>query len=198
MAWHQRIQQALLPREDDPFVRLLKERVAAGSQIVRAMYVHADPAEYVVTLERNQELSRLRVPHSESFTRWSLAQAIPMVDANNEGARFGRLLAERLVELTAEVGQGYFESVLITALRDWEPPRTWARLDRQVRVSAPTPGAACTRARATIDRVLSGTAADLGALGYSAREVAEILDSALWVFTGELFHLGPAGGLTPT
>ncbi|HEX8823308.1 MAG TPA: hypothetical protein VF794_25505 [Archangium sp.] len=183
--WQEFVHQSLKGATDEPHVRLLRERVRSGSNVVR---VHLDDSgrqpEYRVLLSLHRQLSEMRVPHSDSFTRWSLETGTRLADPDEEARRFALLLRERFEPLEQELGREYFDSLLGEQLRGLGPPRARARLDGGRLVYHPYSGVADGRARRKdlerIESVLASLARELGSsLKYSEQEVAELLDAAL-------------------
>jgi hypothetical protein len=184
--WQEFVHQSLKAATDDPHVRLLRERLGSGSSVVR---VHLDDSgrqpEYRVLLSLHRELSEMRVPHSESFTRWSLETRTRLASPEEEARRFALLLRERFEPLEQELGRGPFGALLLEMLRTLAPPRTRTRLD-DVFVEHPYSGVgvpdgrAMRRAQESLESVLTSLARNLGSsLKYSEQEVAEVLDAAI-------------------
>ncbi len=178
--WQHFIHQTLQGAPDDPYVRLLREKLRTGSSVVRMHFedTGGGPA-YVVLLSLHRQLSEMRVPHSESFTRWSLESGTRMASAEEEAKRFALLLRERFAPVEEELGREAFESVLLEELRMLAPPLTQGQLGSR-RVLDLSEGRARGKARAAIDAVLTSLARELGAsLKYDESQVARILDEAL-------------------
>jgi hypothetical protein len=191
--WQEFVHQSLKGAADDPHVRLLRERLRSGSSVVR---VHLDDSgrqpEYRVLLSQHRQLSEMRVPHSDSFTRWSLETGTRLATSEEEARRFARVLRERLESLEQELGRDYFESVFREQLRSLGPPRALARLDGGRLVYQPYSGVMDGRARRKalerIESVLSSLARDLGSsLKYGEQEAAELLDAVLERYVSERY-----------
>lgn len=183
--WQEFVHQSLKGATDDPHVRVLRERLRSGSSVVR---VHLDDTgrqpEYRVLLSLHRQLSEMRVPHSDSFTRWSLETGTRLADAEEESRRFALLLRERFEPVEQELGREDFDSLVREELRSLGPPRALARLDGggpvQPLHSDVADGRARRQARERIESVLSSLARDLGSsLKYREDEVAELLDTAI-------------------
>ncbi len=189
-AWATFIKRAIEGEPDDPFVTLLRRRVASGYRIVR-VHFEATPkgAEYRLLLERLRELSEMRVPHSPSFTRWSLGTGTRMASVEEEEARFALLAKERFAPLTEELSPSYADAIFVERALSLAPPRTSTML-AQMRVKATSPNREQIRASRRMDVFLASLAADLGsAFRYGEAEVASILDGALERFAREHFSL---------
>lgn len=191
--WQEFIHQSLKGAADDPHVRLLRERLRSGSSVVR---VHLEDSrrqpEYRVLLSLHRQLSEMRVPHSDSFTHWSLETGTRLATAEEEARRCALLLRERFEPVEQELGRDYFESLLREQLRSLGPPRALTRLDGGNLVHHPFTGVADGRARRKaqerIQSVLSSLARDLGSsLKYGEDEVAQLLDAALERYLAERY-----------
>ncbi|HEY3357749.1 MAG TPA: hypothetical protein VGQ83_31140 [Polyangia bacterium] len=194
-SWEAFVAGALEPEPDDPFVRLLRERIDAGYKIRRINLLGGGrespegPPEYLAILEYRQQLSEMRVPHSDSFTRWSLQRGARLESTQEEERRFALLLAEKLAPLEAEVGRGYFSSILVESLQRLGPPRTMGILANQHAYAAAA-GQAKLRSLVGLEGVLTSLAQDLGrSLNYSPQQAAAILDGALAALADERFHI---------
>jgi hypothetical protein len=183
--WLEFVHQSLKGAADDPHVRLLRERLRSGSSVVRVQLDDSGrQPEYRVMLSLHRQLSEMRVPHSDSFTRWSLETGTRLADFEEETRRFALLLRERFAPLVQELGRDFFDSVLIEELRTLGPPRARTRLDRTRRAFPSPPGVvdgrARRKARERIESVLSSLARELGsALKYGEDEAAALLDAAI-------------------
>jgi hypothetical protein len=178
--WQHFIHETLKGTPDDPYVRLLREKLRTGSSVVRVHFEDTGTAPmYVVLLSLHRQLSEMRVPHSESFTRWSLESGTRMASAEDEAKRFALLLRERFAPVQKELGRESFESALLAELRMLAPPRTQGQLGDR-RVLDLSEGRARGKAQAAIDSVLASLARELGAsLKYDESQVAQLLDEAL-------------------
>jgi hypothetical protein len=129
--WQAFVKRAIDGEPDDPFVSMLRRRLSSGSKVVRVQ-LDTGPRvpEYRVLLERLRELSELRVPHSASFTRWSLDAGVRLANAGEEATRFALLAAEALQPIADEFSADYADAILIEQLRALGPPRTAALLVR--------------------------------------------------------------------
>lgn len=179
--WSSLIHDALAGVADDPYVRLLKERLKSGSQIVR---IHLEAAadqksEYVVILSLHRQLSEMRLPHSEAFTNWSLEAGARMVDEAEEAERMALLLHERFIPLLSELGPIDFEAILVSYIRALAPPQA-LEAARQLQPFSPLDGRMRQQAIQQVEGVLVGLARVLGrSLRYDESSTARILDSAL-------------------
>ncbi|HZH78549.1 MAG TPA: hypothetical protein VEY88_21150 [Archangium sp.] len=190
--WQEFVHQSLKGAADAPHVRLLRERLRSGSSVVR---VHLDDAgrqpEYRVLLSQHRQLSEMRVPHSESFTRWSLETGTRLATPEEEARRFALLLRERFEPLEQELGRDHFNTLLREQLRRLGPPQALSLIDGWQLAYHPADGADGRdrrKALALIDSVLASLARDLRAsLGYSEQETAELLDAALRHYLGERY-----------
>ena len=196
-AWEAFVHKAIAGEPDDPFTRMLRQRLASGHRIVRIdLEPKAEASTYRVVLERLRELSEVRVPHSSHFTRWSLQAGIRMESIEAEGRRFALLVAERYQPIVDELGADYTNALLLDRVRSLAPPRTLVRITNE-RPNHLAPGREQLRAVKLLDTMLTSLAGDLGgSLHYSEEEVAEILDMALERFVRERFHKDSRGLLS--
>jgi hypothetical protein len=180
--WDEWIHRALREEAEDPFVLLLRNRVAHGDRVVR---VNLDPATlrvrptYTIVLARGTNLSELRLPHTESFIRWCLATGTRMETFEEESLRCAATLAERLRPMPADGGN----RAILSALRHLIPalgaPRGLSRLASE-EVEAPGQALPWTGGALRIDEELARVARELaGPLAYTETEVASILDGGL-------------------
>lgn len=179
-AWEDFVERAITDEPDDPHVRLLRERIAAGAKVMRVHFTAAPPHGYLVVLERLRELSEQHIPHSRSFTRWSLANGVRMATETEEIGRFGVVLGEDVASIEDEVGaKALAEVALIERLRELSPPTAMREFLQHHYVSAG--GMPVSRlVRLRLDRVLRARCVELhAALGYDAEEVARVLDRAV-------------------
>jgi hypothetical protein len=181
--WQSFLAEAIVGAPDDPFVRSLKRRLASGYTVDRVNLAPIpNGVAYSLLLSYQQALSRMEVPHSPSFTRWSLANGIKMASREEEERRWALLAAERFQPVAEQLGAEYATSILLERLRALGPPRTTAALAEE-RTKATEPGREQARAIRVVDDFIHALAQDLsGALGYSAEETAEILDGAMEQF----------------
>lgn len=188
--WQTFVEQAIAGEHDDPFVGMLRRQIAAGSRVVRIHIELASKApEYRVLLERLRQLSELRIPHSPSFTRWSLEISARLASTEEEEQRFALVAGDRFEPIMEELGRDYADAILIERLHALRPPRTTAVLARG-QIIPTAPGQARKRASRWIDGFLQSMVGDLGkALRYSNKEAASILDGALERFALDRFHL---------
>ena len=189
-AWQTFVARAIEGAPDDPFVRLLKSRLASDYAVIRINLTQtAKGTVYVVMLSHLRQLSTMEVGHSPSFTRWSLANGVRMASREEEEKRWALLAAERFQSIADELGAAYANPILLSRLRALGPARTMAAL-AQENAKAAAPGREQVRAIRRVDGFLGGLAADVGgALRYSAEEVGEILDGALERFVSKRFPL---------
>jgi hypothetical protein len=179
--WSSLIHDALAGVADDPYVRLLKERLRSGSQIVR---IHLDAAagqkpEYVVILSLHRQLSEMRLPHSEAFTSWSLETGARMVNEAEEAERVALLLHERFVPLLSELDPVHFEAIFVPYIRAIAPPRA-SEVARQLQPIGAVEGRVKKQALQQMEGVLVELARVLArSLRYDEASTARILDSAL-------------------
>lgn len=179
--WSSLIHDALAGVADDPYVRLLKERLRSGSQIVR---IHLEAAvgqkpEYVVILSLHRQLSEMRLPHSEAFTSWSLEAAARMVNEAEEAERIALLLHERFVPLLSELDPVHFAAIFVPYLRTISPPKA-SEVARQLQPIGTVDGRVKKQALQQMESVLVELARVLGrSLRYDETATARILDDAL-------------------
>jgi hypothetical protein len=190
--WHHFIHASLQGAADDPYVRLLRERLRSGSSVVRVHFESSGSGrtpEYRVVLALHRQLSEMRVPHSDSFTRWSLEAGVRMASSEEEVARFTLRVKEQFQPMEGEHGRDLFNVVLVEGLRKLGPPRVQARL-ANLHVPGTVEGRAKLRALSDLDNVLSRLAKELGAsLKYDEAQVADILDAALEHYVSARFLL---------
>jgi hypothetical protein len=200
--WQEFVHQSLTGAADDPHVRLLRERLRSGSSVVR---VHLDDSghqpEYRVLLSLHRQLSEMRVPHSDSFTRWSLETGTRLDTPEAEARRFALVLRERFDPLEQTLGRAYFDSIFIEQLRTLRPPRAQARL-AGTGVVHPShvlvDGATRRNTLERIESVLTSLARDLGfSLKYGEGETAELLDEALERYVSERYFPDMRDSLQP-
>ncbi|RKH31479.1 hypothetical protein D7Y13_30685 [Corallococcus praedator] len=177
--WNMWIRQALEGPEGEPFLRLLKERLRSGSQVVGVRLESPGGApEYVITLSLLKQLSEMRVPHSEAFTVWSFDTGTRMVDERQELERFVLLLSERFAALAREAGPDVLASALVNYLPVLGPPR--ASEEARRRMGARGMNNATLRAITKLEAVLMDAARSLGrSLKYDEATTGRILDGAL-------------------
>ncbi|HEX8701102.1 MAG TPA: hypothetical protein VF815_19815 [Myxococcaceae bacterium] len=179
--WSSLIHEALAGVADDPYVRLLKDRLRSGSQIVR---IHLEAAagqqpEYVVILSLHRQLSEMRLPHSEAFTNWSLEAGARMVSEAEEAERMALLLHERFVPLLSELDPAHFVAIFVPYIRAMAPPKA-SEVARQLQPIGTVDGRAKKQALQQMESVLVELARVLGrALRYDEAATARILDSSL-------------------
>ena len=191
--WESFVARAIHGEPDEPFLALLRKRLAGGYQVVRVSFERTSkgPA-YIVLLSHLRQLSKMEVPHSPSFTRWSLANGIRMVSVEEEEERWALVAGERLQAIADDFGADYANLIFLERVRALGPPRTTRALAGEA-ATRTAPGREQTRALREMNAFLEGLAADLvGALGYS-EEAAGILDGALERFAREMFQLDLAG-----
>lgn len=191
--WNSLIHHALAGAADDPYVRLLKERLRAGSEVVRiALEESGRTPEYVLILSLQRHLSEMRVPHSESFTNWSLEAGARLSDEEQETRRFALLVGERFAPLRSELGEDFFDAVLVQHVRELGPSRSAAAV-RQVRLSPYVvhDGRARLRAIQRIEDLLMELARALGrSLRYDEASTGRILDGALALWLSRNLQVG--------
>ncbi|RYZ17577.1 MAG: hypothetical protein EOO70_01515 [Myxococcaceae bacterium] len=177
--WNTLIRQALEGPEGEPFLRLLKERLRSGSQVVSVRLENSGGApEYVITLSLLKQLSEMRVPHSEAFTSWSLDTGTRMADERQEQERFVLLLGERFAALASDVGPDVLASALVNYLPVLGPPQASEGARRGM--GARGMDSATSRAISKLEAVLSGAARALGrSLKYDEATTGRVLDGAL-------------------
>lgn len=193
--WQEFVHQSLKGAADDPHVRLLRERLRSGSSVVR---VHLDESgrqpQYLILLSEHRQLSEMRVPHSESFTRWSLEAGTRLATPEEEARRFALVLRERFMPLEEKLGREYLDGILIEQLSALGPPRVQGWLaGRSLPHSAAVFGDGSIRrnAQERIEGVLAALARDLGtSLKYSEQEAAGLLDAALEHYFSERYGSG--------
>lgn len=178
--WRHFIHQALEGVADDPHVRMLRERLRSGGQVIRVHFEDSGQGpSYRVVLSLDRQLSELRVPHSESFTRWSLEAGVRMATLEDEVARFTLLLRERLQAVEAELGRSSLQGVLVEVVRELGPPKAQASLSGR-QVHSLSEGRARLQAMRTVEGVITTLVKDLGTgLKYDEAQVAGTLDAVL-------------------
>jgi len=187
--WSSLIHDALAGVADDPYVRLLKERLRSGSQIVR---IHLEPSasprpEYVIILSLHRQLSEMRLPHSEAFTNWSLEAGARMADEAEEAERMALLLHERFIPLLSELDPAHFEAIFVPHLRALAPPQA-SEAARQLQPFASVDDRMRRQAIQQMEGVLEDLARMLGrSLRYDEAATARILDSALARWLSQAF-----------
>ena len=179
-AWVQFVGGVIQGEPDDPFVHLLLQRLHAGYTVVRINFTTTPKGPvYVLLLSHLRQLSKMEVPHSASFTRWSLAAGMRMASREEEEERWALLAAERFQLIADDVGADYARLILLECLRVLAPPRTGRALALE-RATRTAPGREQSRAIRQVDAFLGSLAGDLGgALRYPAEEAADLLDGAL-------------------
>jgi hypothetical protein len=189
-AWLQFVTRTIQGEPDDPFVRLLRQRVESGHEVVRVNVMPSPKGpKYAVLLAHLRQLSTMEVPHSPGFTRWTLARGIRMASREEEEQRWALLASERFRPIADDFGADYADLIFLDRVFALGPPRTIRALHEQVTRAAP--GREHKRAIQEVDGFLRSLAEDLGGpLHYSAEEVAEILDGALEHFSRARFHAG--------
>ncbi len=180
--WTSLIHDAVVGAVDDPYVRMLKERLRAGSEVVRIELAHAERGpEYLLILSLNRQLSQMRIPHSDAFTNWSLNEGARLADEEQEMHRFELLLHQRFAPLREELEASTFDALLIQHVRTLGPPRASVA----VRKSRLAPyealeNRARQRALQRIEDVLMELARALGrSLRYDEAATSRILDGVL-------------------
>jgi len=187
--WSSLIHDALTGVADDPYVRLLKERLRSGSQIVR---IHLEDAagqkpEYVVVLSLHRHLSEMRLPHSEAFTNWSLEAGARMADEAEEAERVALVLHERFVPLLSELDPAHFEAIFVPYIRAVAPPKA-SEAARQLQPIGTVDGRVKKQALQQMEGVLVDLTRMLGrSLRYDEASTARILDSALALWMTRCF-----------
>jgi hypothetical protein len=196
--WHHFIHASLQGATDDPYVRLLREQLRTGSSVVRVHFESSGrEPEYRVLLSLHRQLSEMRVPHSDSFTRWSLEAGVRMASTEEEVNRFLLLVKEQFGPVEEELGRELFNTVLVEQLRKLGPPKVQAQLpDRNVYELSE--GRARIRAARAVEAVLIALAKELGsALKYDEAQVADILEAALERYVSARFRQGTSEPLAP-
>ncbi|AKJ03681.1 Hypothetical protein AA314_05307 [Archangium gephyra] len=167
---------------DDPYVRLLKERLRAGSEVVRIQLTDSERGpEYVLILSLHRQLSEMRIPHSDAFTSWSLDTGARLADEEQEMRRFELILHQRFVPLRDELDASTFDALLVQYVRTLGPARA-SSFVQKLRTSpyAAQEGRAKQRALQRIEDVLVELARALGRpLRYDEAATSRILDGAL-------------------
>jgi hypothetical protein len=180
--WTSLIHDALVGAADDPYVRLLRERLRAGSEVVRIHLENSERGpEYVLILSLHRQLSEMRIPHSDAFTNWSLDAGARLTDEEQETHRFELLLDQRFFPLRNELGGDFFDSLLVHHVRALGPPRSLAAVQK-LRLPPSTTQESRARLRAVqrMEDVLMELARALGrSLRYDEALTSRILDGAL-------------------
>jgi hypothetical protein len=178
--WDSFVARAVRGEPDEPFLGLLRKRLASGYKVVR-VNVERTPKGlvYVALLSYLRELSKMDVPHSAGFTRWSLASGVRMASVEEEEERWAVVAEERFQRIASDLGADCATLTLLERLRALAPPRTMRALaDEQAMPAAP--GLEQARARREVEAFLAEMAADLvGGLHYPETEAAGLLDGAL-------------------
>jgi hypothetical protein len=191
--WDEFITAALLDPAEPADMTALRKALDSGAQL---MHVSLDwpnrgePPHYIVVLDRPPAplLVNLQVRHSDSFMKWSLGAQARLLTPDQEALRTLYLLQESFQRLEQEWGISQFDSVLIEYLRSVGPRRVLALLSGYDQPLLPA-SALKDSALSLLQDVLSRRARDLKRLGYSAPEVAEILDKALAHYTDARYGL---------
>ncbi|HYO54951.1 hypothetical protein [Archangium sp.] len=181
-AWTSLIHDAVVGAADDPYVRLLKERLRAGSEVVRMHLVDSERGpEYVLILSLHRQLSEMRIPHSEAFTNWSLDAGARLTDEEQEMRRFELLLDQRFAPLRDELEASTFDALLVQHVRTLGPPRASVSVQKpRIPPYAAHESKAKHRAVQRIEAVLVELARALGrSLRYDEAATSRILDGAL-------------------
>ncbi|HEX5753497.1 MAG TPA: hypothetical protein VFZ09_45290 [Archangium sp.] len=180
--WTSLIHDAVVGAVDDPYVRLLKERLRAGSEVVRIQLADSERGpEYVLILSLHRQLSEMRIPHSDAFTNWSLDAGARLADEEQEMRRFELLLHQRFAPLRDELDASTFDALLVQYVRTLGPSRA-SSLVQKLRTPqyAAQEGRAKQRAMQRIEDVLVELARALGrSLRYDEAATSRILDGAL-------------------
>lgn len=185
--WQEFVGRVSTPPPDDPFVRLLRERLATGSRLIRVNLLEGSGSspEYLVILSTQRVLQEIHIPHSDGFTRWSFEAGAKLENGPEETRRFKLLLGERLAPIEREVGRDYFEAVLVSHVRELAPPHSTAMLGEHF-VHKPSVGKSLLRTMEQIEAALGELASALRtSLRYSISEAAGILDDALAAWLDE-------------
>jgi hypothetical protein len=189
--WESFIQHAAQGEQDDPHVRLLREKIAEGCTIVRANLVlrAGQSPEYLIVLACNRRLSDIRIPHSDSFTRWSLETGLRMATPDEEAERFSILAEERLSPVEDRVGRDYLSAILCEQVQTLAPPISMGKLGRRPS-HPPTNDDMRWDITQRLLEILRLLARDLAnALRYTPTEVASLLDRALAELLDRRFHV---------
>lgn len=180
--WTSLIHDAVVGAVDDPYVRLLKERLRAGSEVVRIQLADSERGpEYVLILSLHRQLSEMRIPHSDAFTNWSLNEGVRLTDEEQEMRRFELLLDQRFAPLRDELDASTFDALLVQHVRALGAPRASVSVQKpRIPPYAAQEGRAKQRATQRIEDVLVEVARALGrSLRYDEAATSRILDGAL-------------------
>jgi hypothetical protein len=180
--WTSLIHDAVVGAVDDPYVRLLKERLRAGSEVVRIQLADSERGpEYVLILSLHRQLSEMRIPHSDAFTSWSLDVGARLEDEEQEMRRFELLLHQRFAPLRDELDASTFDALLVQYVRTLGPSRASSFVQKlRIAPYAAQEGRAKQRAMQRIEDVLVELARALGrSLRYDEAATSRILDGAL-------------------
>lgn len=196
--WQAWVHEVLEQPRQDAFVELLRTRLSAGERVVRIELNSSDglaSPSYRVILARGPNLSELVVPHSASFTRFSLEAGLRLDSHEAEAGRFATLLAERLHAMGVEWGEAWLRAVLVHQLRSLAPPRTRKAIEG-VREYEVERSAAWARAVAQLNGTLAELARALAEqLHYSEAEAADLLDRALEKVVAQHLRMAPLAAL---
>jgi hypothetical protein len=198
--WTSLIHDAVVGAVDDPYVRLLKERLRAGSEVVRIELAHAERGpEYVLILSLHRQLSQMRIPHSDAFTNWSLNEGARLADEEQEMRRFELLLEQRFAPLQEELEASTFDALLVQHVRTLGPPRASVSA-RKLRIPPYEVPESRAKHRAVqrIEDVLVDLARALGrSLRYDEAATSRILDGVLEKWMTQHLEAEAQNGLLP-
>lgn len=181
--WTDFVRAAIGPEPDDPFVRLLRDKIGSGSQVIRANAVRSPddrPPDYLVVLVRDGQISEMRIPHSPSFLRWSLESGTRLETPEEEALRFRFVLAERIEEVAAHLDQEQIITLLVRRVRSLAMPASCEMLQGDGQADHAARGQAPGWSEMALDERLAATARDLArSLRYPEQETAGIIDRAM-------------------
>lgn len=197
-SWRRWVHEVISAQQDDTFVTLLKQRLAAGESVMRVGIESGDLTVlpvYRLVLRRGSSLSELRLPHSFAFTRWSFETGTCMESPEQEAWRFDALLSEKFGAMVSELGKDYFRSLLYEEIRRLAPPRTSALITSE-HFNPAQESNAKYKSRLRLHEVLGNLIERLVRdLRYEEAAAADILDGALARSVDKTFGLGELSGL---
>lgn len=192
-SWERFVADAIDGVPDDPYTRLLREKLEDGSRIVRVNFVNSDgmgkTPEYLLILEHEKHLSEMKIPHSDSLVRFMRQNRIRMETVEEEVQRAATLLHERFDAISSEFGDDSFESVLLHEVRHLAPPNASRKISNTL-AEKDGMDERWERARRDVRHVVVDLLRFLADdLGYEPVRSGDILDRALAMYLDERFHI---------